>query len=370
MKLVNGIKVVKFKKTFTLPFDFEIPNSTREILKTKSLPSSRIKFIKRYLYLALKRQTSLEIYNILPDHRNILWINISAPSLGDTLMDLSSRTLLPGRKIDLFTVKSNFNIYKNDPYFSEVHYKFSQVTPKKYDLVILDSYSTRSVYIKTQIDCLAPFVGMFGFYNGPEVNRVLYSFHQMNNLLGYQYNDKEINKLSKPSIYISKGDKEFIKRQKLPSEFIAIVIGGEWCFRTFNNWDLVIQELIKLNNSIKIILIGSGNGIKTANLIIDKFSNNNVLSYVSKFTFNQTAELIYQAKFIVCCDGGLMHAAHSVGTTSVSLLARLDSDMQLTEAINSFPIFDDLDVNNISIESIVSRCREAANFADSHLLGG
>jgi len=370
MKLVNGIRVVDFKKAYTLPFEFQIPNSTREILKTKSFPSSRIKFIKRYLYLALKRQTSLEIYNILPDHRNILWINISAPSLGDTLMDLSSRALLHGRKIDLFTVKNNLNIYKNDSYFSEVYYKVSQVSSKKYDLVIVDSYSTRSIYIKTQIAPLASFVGMFGFYNGPEVNRVLYSFHQMNNLLGYQYNDKDINKLSKPSIYISKSDKEFIKSLKLPLEFIAIVIGGEWDFRTLNNWDLVIQELIKLNNSIKIILIGSGNGKKTSNLIIDKFSNDNVISYVSKFTFNQTAEIIYQAKFIVCCDGGLMHAAHSVGTTSVSLLAKLNSDMQLTEAINSFPIFDDSDVNNISIKSIVNRCREAANYADSHLLGG
>ena len=132
----------------------------------------------------------------------------------------------------------------------------------------------------------------------------------------------------------------------------------------------MIQELIKLNNSLKIVLIGSGNGKKTADLILNKFSNDSVISYVSKFTFNQTAELICQAKFIVCCDGGLMHAANAVGTTNVSLLAKLDSDMQLTEANNSFPIFDNSDVNNISVESVVNRCQEAANFADSHLLGG
>ena len=61
-----------------------------------------------------------------------------------------------------------------------------------------------------------------------------------------------------------------------------------------------------------------------------------------------------------------MHAANAVGAIAVPLLAKLDSDMQLTRANNSFPLFDKINVNNIPVENIVLKCQEASNFADSH----
>ena len=97
-----------FEKTYTLPFKFDIPNYAKEFLGKFIFFKPWIKFIKRYLYIHLRAQNSLEIYNILPEHKKILWINISAPSLGDSLMDLSSRTMLVGRKVDLFTDKKKF----------------------------------------------------------------------------------------------------------------------------------------------------------------------------------------------------------------------------------------------------------------------
>ena len=97
MKWRIGVKMLGFKKTYILPFKFDIPNYAKEFLEKKSFIKLWIKFIKRYLYIHLKGQNSLEIYNILPEHKDILWINISAPSLGDSLTDLSSRIMLNGR---------------------------------------------------------------------------------------------------------------------------------------------------------------------------------------------------------------------------------------------------------------------------------
>ncbi len=286
------MKITQFKNIYTLPFRFDIPNSTDLFLKKKSFLSLSIKFIKRYLYIKFKRQTLLEFDNILPEHQNILWINISAPSLGDSLMDLSSRAMLYDRKIDLFTDEYNAILYQNDIFFSSIFCEIKQMEKKIYDLVIIDSYSTRSIRIKAQIACFVPFVTMFGFYNGPEVNRVLFSFHKMNSLLGYEKKKSEISRIAKPSIFISTNDYELIRSYNLPQDFIAIVVGGEWSFRTFNKWDLVIEKLISLYSNLKVILIGSDNGIEAAKLIIDKFSNVKILNYVSKFTFNQTAEII------------------------------------------------------------------------------
>ena len=355
-----------FEKTYTLPFKFDIPNYAKEFLEKKTFIKPWIKFIKRFIYIHLRGQNSLEIYNILPEHKEILWINISAPSLGDSLMDLSSRTMLVDRKVDLFTDKKNSDLYKDDFLFSKVFTNIKQVGECRYDLVVLDSYSTRSIDIKVKIAPLKPFVGMFGYYNGPEVNRVLFSFHQMNNLLGYIKNENELNKIARISMSISSADQKLIQKTKLPSSFIAIVIGGEWNYRTYNKWDCVIEKLISKENNINIILIGSDNAKESAKVIFDKFSNHNVINCVAKFTFKQTAEIINQAKILLCCDGGLMHSANTVKTPIISLFARLEAHMQLTESICAFSLFDKRDVNNILVDDILQKYNDAYNIVENH----
>ena len=139
-----------------------------------------MKFLRRYLFLFFLKQKNLELLSILPNHQKILWINVSAPSLGDSLMDLSSRVLLAGRSVDLFSDAKNINLYLDDQYFNNVYSKASQLNNHEYDLVILDSYSTRSIKIKAKVAPNTVFVGMFGYFNGPEVNRILYLYHQMN----------------------------------------------------------------------------------------------------------------------------------------------------------------------------------------------
>lgn len=356
----------EFNRTFSFQFKYEVPNSIKALQRKNLPPSSKLKFIKRKIYLNFKRQRHLEIKNILPLHKNILWINISAPSLGDSLMDLSSRAMLDDRKIDLYTHKKNASLYLHDSFFNSVFCDLNQVKEEKYDLIIIDSFSTRSVKLKEKIAPLTPFVGMFGYYNGPEVNRVLFSFHQMNYLLGSVFEETKINDIARPSIFISNEDLVFIKSLKLPKDFIAIAIGGVWNFRTFNNWEFVIEKLVEQNKKRKIILVGSENGIAEAKRIVKSISSEVVMNLVAKLSFNQTAEVINKAKYTVCCDGGLMHAANSVGAIVVPLLAKLDSDMQLTNANKSFSLYDKLNVNNISIKNIISKCQEASNFSDSH----
>ena len=349
-----------YKKTYTLPFKFDIPNYSQAFLEETSVFKRWLKHIKRYLYALLRKQNKHEVFNILPSHNRILWINLSAPSLGDSLMDLSSRIMLKGRKVDLFTDKKNADLYKNDFIFTTIYTDKKQVGNNKYDLVVIDSYSTRSIYIKADIAHATNFVGMFGYYNGPEVNRVLFSFHQMNNLLGYVKNEDELNKIAKTSISISRRDKEIIQKTKLPSNFIALATGGEWNYRTYNKWDFVIEKLISQDNDLNIILVGSDNARDSARVIMDKFSRYKVYNYVAKFTFNQTAEIISRAQILLCCDGGLMHSANAVNTTIVALFARLTEEMQLTES-NSVPFLFMIrdNVNNITIENVLNKYNEA-----------
>jgi hypothetical protein len=358
-----------FEKTYTLPFKYEIPNYTSVFLEESSITKRYIKFIKRFIYITIKRQAALEIRQILPKHRNILWINLSAPSLGDSLMDLSSRVLLKGKEVDLFTDKKNANLYQDDSVFSRIFTQKADVVQHKYDLVILDSYSTRSIDIKTQILPLNPFVGMFGYFNGPEVNRVLFSFHRMNQLLGYVNSETELNKVARPSMAIEINNLPSIEGLNLPSSYIAIALGGEWAYRTYNKWGEVIDKLTKKNDKLNLVFVGSDNAKESAKALTEAFPRDNIFNCVAKFTFNQTAQIIKGASILLCCDGGLMHSANAVKTPILPLFAKLTPLMQLTESIQAFPLFDANNVNNIPVEDILVKYIEATNSLNNHLSG-
>ena len=207
---------------------------------------------------------------------------------------------------------------------------------------------------------------MYGYFNGPEVNRVLFSFHKMNSLLGYIKSESDINNVAKSSISISYNDQKIIQKLSLPDEYIAIALGGEWSYRTYDNWPEVIKKLLIKDNNLKIILLGSENANAIEKTIVEFFPSLNVMSYVAKFTFNQTAEIINQAKLLICCDGGLMHAANAVETPIIPLFARLQEQMQLTSSIKAFPIFDPTNVNNILAKDIIQKYNEATKLDHNH----
>jgi len=358
-----------FSKTYTLPFKFSIPNYTQDFLNQTSVFKRWLKFIKRYLYIVLKGQKNLEVFKISPNHKNILWINISAPSLGDSLMDLSSRVMLKGRNVDLFTDQKNSHIYTDDHIFKNIYTKIEEINKPKYDLVIVDSYSSRSIDVKSKITSTTLFVGMFGYYNGPEVNRVLFSFHQMNHLLGYIKTENKINASAKASMSISKTDQGAFEQIKLPDNYIAIVLGGEWDYRTYNKWDKVMTKILAKDKQTNIVFIGSSNAKDIAKNLLSQFSKNNIFDCVAKYSFIQTAQIIKKSKILLCCDGGLMHASNAVSTPIVPIFARLTPQMQLTDVVQAFPLFDKSDVNNISVEAILEKYDEASNFVGNHPQG-
>lgn len=355
-----------YKKTFKLPFKYDIPNFLEIFIQQSSFFGRLSKYLKRYIYIYIKKQAKLEVHQIIPEHKSILWINLSAPSIGDSLMDLSSRVLLHNKKIDLFTDKKNSNLYENDLIFNNVYTQIKELKTIQYDLVILDSYSTRTIRVKSAIEPLTPYVGMFGYYNGPEVNRVLFSYHQMNRLLGYKKSEEEINMSCKASVNISKDDKYLIRSLNLPSECISIVIGGEWGYRTFQKWGEVIRHIFDMNQSTYIVLIGSSNGSEDARKLEKAIDLNRLFNCVNQYSYLQTVEIIRNSKLLLCCDGGLMHGANAVETPIISLFARLTPKMQLTDRNHSFSLYDKDDVNNIQVGEIMEQYAKFMSYDGSH----
>ena len=357
--------MLTFNRTYKLPFKYAIPTYTNQFLKKKAIHQRFIKFFKRYIYIVLKGQKNLEIFSILPSHHKILWINLSASSLGDSLMDLSSRVMLSDKNIDLYTNKKNKHIYQNDEIFNNVFSQIDKILINDYDLVILDSYSTRSIKVKSLIAPKTPYVGMFGYFNGPEVNRILFSFHQMNNLLGNKLLEVDINKIAKNFITISKSD-ELIVNDIVTENYIAIALGGEWEYKNYKKWNEIIEQLIIQNQDLAIVLIGSKNATEQSLEILEKFSEYNFLNFVARLTFNQTIEVIRRSKLLLCCDGGLLHGATAVNANTLALLARLTPEMLLTQNTSASSIYNDNNVNRISVNDILTKYQEAFRFFDNH----
>jgi len=357
--------MLDFHRTYSLPFKYSIPNYISIHLQKVKLYSRALKFLRRYLYLIFLRQKNLEISRILPAHQKILWINVSAPSLGDSLMDLSSRRLLSGKTIDLYTDEKNSNLYLNDKYFNKVFSNFNDLSTHEYDLVILDSFSSRTIKIKAKIAPKIVFVGMFGYFNGPEVNRILYSYHQMNALLGYPMTEEAIIDNAQNSLKISSQDKKIVG-DIVPKDYITISLGGEWKYKTYQKWSEVINQLLLDNKNIKIIFVGSKNALRTSKQLLNIFPKDQLLDFTSILSFNQTAEVIRKSEVFLCCDGGLLHAATALNANIVALFARLTPEMLLTKKTNHFSLYNEENVNNISSTEVVSSYYEAISFLDSH----
>ena len=357
--------MLNFYRTYSLPFKYSIPNYILVHLQKVKFFSRFFKFFRRYLLLSLLGQKKLETFKILQTHKKILWINISAPSFGDSLMDLSSRILLKEKILDLYTDEKNANLYLDDIYFNNIYTNSKALNTNQYDLVIMDSYSSRTLKIKAKVAPKTHFVGMFGYFNGPEVNRILFSFHQMNSLLSYSMTEEEVINKSKNSLSISSKDKKIVKNI-IPNKYIAIALGGEWKYKTYQKWKEVVSQLFLDDEDLNIIFVGSNNAQNVSNDLIESFPENKFLNFTSRLSFNQTAEVIRKSEVFLCCDGGLMHAATAMDSKIIGLLARLTPDMLLTKNTNLYSLYDKETVNNISSSAIISKYYEVSSFVDNH----
>ena len=311
-----------------------------------------LKYLKRRLYMKLLGQDKKELSNIPATAKNILWVNLSAPSLGDSLMDLSARQMLKDFNVDLLTDKKNLSLYQNDPFFKHAYSDVNDLSAQ-YDLLILDAYSHRILKIKAAKMPDVPFVGMWGFVNGFEVHRTLYSFYRMQFLLDGKGHISKLSPIVQMPAFFEAGLD--VARKK-----IALVIGAEWSYRRYNYWLEVLAGIFQgYGDDFEILLVGSSNGVEEAGEISVKFPQ--CKNFVGKCTLDQTASLIQQSNLVIAADGGLWHLACALNKPSLVLFADkklFDEDGSqitlVTRDISCEVLYTDKNVSEIKPEQILS----------------
>ena len=310
----------------------------------------RLKFWKRWIFANVLINGFGLIHRldqIESRHRRILWINLAAPSIGDSLMDLSARVLLKQRQVDLLTHKKNVELYIGDLWFRRVSDQPSDFKAEPYDLVICDSFSPRVLLHKLLLAPSTPFVGIYGFLNGFEVHRTYFAFARMMELL-------TLNRISEPmrptiSLSTEMGG-------QLEEVDVCIAIGGEWSFRTYDHWSRVISWLVGRGYSVS--LVGSDNGIKTASEILEMESS--VRTTVGALSLSEVVAEIAKAKFFIGADGGLWHIACAIPIPTVVLFAdcqifdeKGNRVMRETKDMICETLYDDVHVSNIPASQVI-----------------
>lgn len=303
-----------------------------------------LKFAKRYLvYWVIGRVFGLvSERKEIASEKKILWINFSAPSLGDSLMDLSARVLLADRKLDLFTSKKNSKLYQHDRWFADVFDSTKKVT-KKYDLVICDSFAPRVLVKKLKVAPLTPMVSMYGFLNGFDLNRTYFAFARMLDLL----DKKPVDIKVKPYLTVCS--------DLQTNADLCIAVGGEWPFRTYRNWDLVIEQL--LQHGVRIHLIGGPNAISDHERLVRLFPS--ITSSIGN-RLDEVSSEIANTPFFMGADGGLWHMACALDRPTVALFADCEifnADnyrvMRDTLDMECETLYDDIEVSNIEPIKVV-----------------
>jgi len=312
------------------------------------------KFFKRRLfcfifieYFGLKRECS----HIGPKRKRMLWINWAAPSLGDSLMDLAARVLLADRELTLLTHPKNAPLYADDAVFQSVYSDPVKLLRDKgilnFDLVICDAFSPRVLVRKTIVAPLTPFVGLYGYLNGFEIHRTRFAFERMKELLGIN----QVRIPVRPTLSVSgtvpsPGD----------STDVCIALGGEWAFRTYDQWPTVVTWLVEQGYSVS--LIGSDNGKADAVRIVEIVPM--VRSTVGNLALSEVVSEIARSKVFMGADGGLWHMATAIGRPSVVLFADCqifdENGSRVTRETNDMVcgvLYDEVRVANIPANDVI-----------------
>ena len=346
--------------TLQISLSVFVPSGRIKFIEDEHFFSSKwvFKFLKRRLFISLLGQCSRKLHldEIPSNTKRILWINLSAPSLGDALMDCASRVLLTKFHVDLYTSKQNIAIFYEDEVFSRVTSNRRQAQKwhliDSYDLIICDSFAPRVFIEKVRVSYSCPYVSLYEYINGYDVHRTYFSYSRMSYLTRNHVERKKLDFFPVISRRIRDYDvTKYLGALVTANSYICVAIGGEWPFRTYTNW-LEVFSCLDVGTLSRVVLVGSKNGVDLAVALQRKFPV--VVNTVGKTDLKEVAAIIGQSAGFVGADGGLWHIACAFRLSSVVLFASCDlfdesgtRTFRTTDGMDACVHYDENSVSNI-----------------------
>ncbi len=275
---------------------------------------------KRDLALALTGQFFCQHAAIPASAKRVLYVYLGMPQLGDSIMDLSARTLWGrrGLEVELFTHASIASFYEGDPSFARVLSNRADLA-KSYDFVVLQSYNWKCLKLKWRYFLTKPFLALHGHYYGPEFNRLDFARHAWGRALDLTASQQNV---AVKSVFNLKLDHQPHDREQ---DTIALALGGVVSWRTYSRWFELIAHAQRALPQHRWLLLGAENGLSGAGEVMSYFEKTAqthlVENCVNQLTLTQVFKRLQKVALLVTADGGLLHLGKAAQAPMVVLMA-------------------------------------------------
>jgi ADP-heptose:LPS heptosyltransferase len=305
---------------YTPPFEAKVASNANTFLANTTLAQRVWRRFKRDLALALTGQLFCQHAAIPAKAKRVLYVYLGMPQLGDSIMDLSARTLWAQRgfEVDLFTHASIASFYEGDPSFARVLSSRADLA-KSYDFVVLQSYNWKCLKLKWRYFLTTPFLALHGHYYGPEFNRFDFARHAWGRALDLTATQQNV---AVNSVFNLKLDHQPHDREQ---ETIALALGGVVSWRTYSRWFELIAHVQRALPQHRWLLLGAENGLSSAGEVMSYFEETAqthlVENCVNQLTLTQVFKRLQKVALLVTADGGLLHLGKAAQAPMVALMA-------------------------------------------------
>ena len=309
-----------------LPFDEPVANALAA--EYGELPLGRRvqawrKVGSRELALLLTGQARHRVDRVPAECRHVLWV-YSWSTVGDAVMDLSARALLPeGVSLDLLIAPHLAPLFAEDARVRAVHTETATV-PADIDFVLLDHLGTQPLRLKRRWFPALPFASMRGHQIGERFDRTAWADRRLRQLYSLP-----MGLVLHPRLPFKRPRAGRASGRYCDSCRIAVPLGARVAAKRYAHWDAVLRTLVTRwpvgAPRPHFLLLGQGDAARAdLALLGGDLIEGHCTSAIDSGDLAKTARDLAGCDAFLGVDGGLMHVAVGVGTPGLALFARVD----------------------------------------------
>ncbi len=252
--------------------------------------------------------------------RSMLWV-YTWTTVGDAVMDLAPRVLLPQRlALDLLVAPSLAPLFASDRRVRRV-YTDPSTLPADVDFVLLDSLRSPSLRLKQRVFSGVPFATMRGHNIGERFDRTAFADRRIRQLVVLP-----IDEVVQPALDLGDDGGSVYDADRTR---IAVALGARLSRKRYQRWNELLRDVVagwpRNTPEPEFRLLGKGSLARRDLKGIDAdFVARHCVSLLDSGDLRKVALDIAECDAFLGVDGGLMHLSIAVGTPGVAMFSRVD----------------------------------------------
>ena len=306
-----------------LPFDEPIVNALAEEFDAQPWPrrmQALRKMAFREIGLVASGQARRRVERVPAGVGAMLWV-YSWTTVGDAIMDLAPRTLVPSAiDIDLLIAPALAPLFANDRRLRTVR-SDPHALRDDIDFVLLDSLRSTSLRLKAANFPELPFASMRGHNAGERFDRAAFADRRIRQLFGLPSGD-----VTEPTLDLGDSEGAVVEDDRFR---VAVSLGARVARKRYAFWNEVLRQLVaewpKDVLAPEFRLIGHGSSARKDLQKIDPdLVARHGLVQVDSGDLRKAALDVAGCDAFLGVDGGLMHVAVATGVPGLALFAHIE----------------------------------------------